>query len=753
MAAAKLPVTWSRWIVVGALIVVVVLGAGFAADRFTRWADQNFGAFDTTTEEGVEVPTSSMASGGPGSLVDFDDLGYQGRTFAAGAPTLEQLREFAPETDVVEPIRVYVGLDSADTLDERLQLAVDELRRTGAFDREVLVVATPTGTGWINPNAARTLEYMYGGNTAIVGVQYSFLPSWVAMLIDTHSAPELGEALFAAVHAAWAELPPDDRPLLVAFGESLGSFGGEAAFAADDVAASIDSIVSQADAALYVGPTRDNPIFGPVVDGRDAGSPDVAARVEQPRAPARGQPHRGHHRQRRWLAAAAGAVPAPPVRRDRDVGAGQPVARSGVGRRTRRLRHPVGGTMDAARQLRPGVVRPDERLLGGTRLRPRLPQPPRSRVGRDHPARRVDRGRHRAPERLPGALMASKFVTNSIDDMRSSVFFEGPGAADKMSRFWILLSLAAVIAASGVVADSTATVIGAMIVAPLMTPILGTMLAVVLGDRPNLLRSIALVAAGAAAAIAIGFLVSLIVPIDVVAATNSQVAGRVSPRLIDLLAAVATGAVGSIALVRRDIADTLPGVAIAISLVPPLTVVGLTAEAGEWDQAMGALLLFGTNVAAILTTGIVVMGACRVHRMVVPAVADPATGVRAVNRRNAVLVIIGLFVVIGVILSTSTASIVHDRQRESQVRRITTTWAEQQDWDVLDVTTVDDEVVVRLAGPPPIPSTEALEAALEAAGISPRGRGGRVHPEDVGRPGRRRRRLIRRHRDRERRPR
>lgn len=314
--------------------------------------------------------------------------------------------------------------------------------------------------------------------------------------------------------------------------------------------------------------------------------------------------------------------------------------------------------------------------------------------------------------------MASKFVTNTVDDMRASVFFEGPGAADKMSRFWILLSLAAVIASAGVVADSTATVIGAMIVAPLMTPILGTMLAVVLGDRPNLLRSIALVTAGALAAIAIGFLVSLLVTNDVVAATNSQVAGRVSPRLIDLLAAVATGAVGSIALVRRDIADTLPGVAIAISLVPPLTVVGLTAEAGELDQSMGALLLFGTNVAAILTTGIVVMGLCRVHRMVVP-VSDPSNGVRAVNRRNAVLVIVGLFVVIGVVLSTSTVSIARDTQRESRVRRIATAWASGYDWDVLDVNTVDDEVVVRLAGPPPIPGTDDLETALVAAGIAP----------------------------------
>ena len=129
--------------------------------------------------------------------------------------------------------------------------------------------------------------------------------------------------------------------------------------------------------------------------------------------------------------------------------------------------------------------------------------------------------------------------------------------------------LAAIIASAGVVvADSTATVIGAMIVAPLMTPIQGTMLSVVLADRRNLVRSVSLVVAGAAAAIVVGWLVGLLVVNDVVAETNSQVAGRVHPALIDLLAALATGAVGSIALVRRDISDTLPGVAIAISLVP-----------------------------------------------------------------------------------------------------------------------------------------------------------------------------------------
>lgn len=147
---------------------------------------------------------------------------------------------------------------------------------------------------------------------------------------------------------------------------------------------------------------------------------------------------------------------------------------------------------------------------------------------------------------------------NTIEHMRESVFFEDPHRRRKLQRFWMLLALSSVIAAAGVVADSTATVIGAMIVAPMMLPIQGTMLATVLGDRRNLTRSLLLMIAGAAAAIAIGWLVGMLALSPITEETNSQVAGRASPGLIDLLAALATGAVGSIALVRKDISDTLP---------------------------------------------------------------------------------------------------------------------------------------------------------------------------------------------------
>src|SRR4051795_11257851 len=220
------------------------------------------------------------------------------------------------------------------------------------------------------------------------------------------------------------------------------------------------------------------------------------------------------------------------------------------------------------------------------------------------------------PGYLPRVAHApSRPAPGDVERIRDQVFFEEPERNRRLTRFWMLLLLSAVIASAGVVSDSTATVIGAMIVAPLMTPILGIVAAVVLTDGTNVRRSLLLVLTGAAAVVVLSWLLGLLVPYPVVAATNGQVASRVSPTIVDLVAALATGAVGSVALARSDISDTLPGVAIAISLVPPLCVVGLTLESGAPHQSIGALLLFVTNVAAILASGIVVLTLYRVTRL------------------------------------------------------------------------------------------------------------------------------------------
>ncbi|QWT24476.1 TIGR00341 family protein [Subtercola sp. PAMC28395] len=303
---------------------------------------------------------------------------------------------------------------------------------------------------------------------------------------------------------------------------------------------------------------------------------------------------------------------------------------------------------------------------------------------------------------------------NTAELMRDSVFFDGPHASRRYSRFWLLLILASVIASAGVVADSTATVIGAMIVAPLMTPIMGTMLATVLGDRANLIRSLLLVVGGAATAVAIGYLVGVLVVPDVLADTNPQVAGRVTPGLIDLLAALGTGVVGSVALVRRDISDTLPGVAIAISLVPPLTVAGLTLESGSVSQFLGALLLFTTNVVAIIGTGIVVMSFYGVNRL---TQFDKTAEKRKLGRPIALLLV--MLLIIGAPLSLTSASVAARAVVEGAVHSVADEWSRSVGWRITDVSSQGSEIIVRAEGPLPVPGTDELKTLLIAKGISP----------------------------------
>ncbi len=162
------------------------------------------------------------------------------------------------------------------------------------------------------------------------------------------------------------------------------------------------------------------------------------------------------------------------------------------------------------------------------------------------------------------------------------------------------LVLASVIAAGGVIGDSTPAVIGAMIIAPLGTPIYGLALGAVIGQRREIRRSLLLLVGGIAVNILIGVLIGLVtfnrMPLDV----NPQVVGRTAPTLLDLGVAVATGLAGSFALSRKDVSDILAGVAIAISLVPVLAVVGITLGGGRADLALGAFTLFLANAAAIL---------------------------------------------------------------------------------------------------------------------------------------------------------
>jgi uncharacterized membrane protein len=171
--------------------------------------------------------------------------------------------------------------------------------------------------------------------------------------------------------------------------------------------------------------------------------------------------------------------------------------------------------------------------------------------------------------------------------------------------------------------------------------------------------------------------------------------------------------VGAIALARDDISDTLPGVAIAISLVPPLAVVGLTLESGAPEQAAGALLLFVANVSAILATGLLVMGVYRVHHHMTAVSGDG----RQVHRGRAVVAIVLGLVVVAIPLTAVSVRINSTRTTESDVRTAATSWATGQGWMVASVTTQPSGVLVRVSGPLPEPDTAGLQSALDAGGL------------------------------------
>ena len=197
-----------------------------------------------------------------------------------------------------------------------------------------------------------------------------------------------------------------------------------------------------------------------------------------------------------------------------------------------------------------------------------------------------------------------KFDRSYLPELQDKLFFKGVNARRAIFNYVILLTLATIISTYGVISGSTATVIGAMIIAPLMTPIMATTLAIVLGDSNRIFLSLGTVILSIIYVIFLSILLSIWVsPIGIDFQMNPEILSRISPDIFALFVALASGAAGAFTISRKDISDSLPGVAIAISLVPPLTVVGISLSKAEWSNATGSFLLFLTNFFAILVAG------------------------------------------------------------------------------------------------------------------------------------------------------
>lgn len=170
--------------------------------------------------------------------------------------------------------------------------------------------------------------------------------------------------------------------------------------------------------------------------------------------------------------------------------------------------------------------------------------------------------------------------------------------------FYVLLSLSGVIATLGLLANSVAIIIGAMIIAPLIGPITGIAYSITVANRRLLRRSFLTLFTGVIFTVLISFATVLLIGLKTV---TPEILSRTTPNLLDLIIALAAGSAGAFANTRRRIADALPGVAIAVALVPPLSVVGIGLAWGKSSLAIGALLLFVTNLTGIIFSGVVVL--------------------------------------------------------------------------------------------------------------------------------------------------
>ncbi|MEU6828628.1 alpha/beta hydrolase [Nocardia beijingensis] len=250
------------------VVLAVTIFNGVATQAFFAVANSAFSVRNDHTSVNAVQPQQPERSGSPVSLAKWETLGFEGRWFVSHGPTASRITSVTGRP-AKEPIRAYVGLESVQGDQEPAELAVSELERTGAFDRKALVVVTTTGTGWVNSLAAGAIEYMYDGDTALVATQYSYLPSVLSFLADRNKATAAGRDLFDAVYRHWTARPPEVRPKLLVYGESLGSQGSEAAF--DGLA----DLRAKVDGALWVGPPNSNRLWQQFVARRDPGSREV----------------------------------------------------------------------------------------------------------------------------------------------------------------------------------------------------------------------------------------------------------------------------------------------------------------------------------------------------------------------------------------------------------------------------------------------------------------------------------------------
>lgn len=253
-------------ITVFTLLLVITRDGVF--DRVVSMLDESYEAAQELFDFAPPKPANPNKAGSSASLIDWAVMGKPGRDFVETGPDAEAISKFTGRP-ALDPIRVYVGRANAETPMERAELALAELKRLGAFDRKILIVTSPTGTGWMDPGSHDPIEYMHDGDLATVSVQYSYMQSPLALVLETRTGLDQAAALLEVVHDYWRKLPKEDRPRLYVHGLSLGAWSSM-------YATSLFRLVGDPiDGAFWAGPPFPSKFWQSVQNSRQPGSPWV----------------------------------------------------------------------------------------------------------------------------------------------------------------------------------------------------------------------------------------------------------------------------------------------------------------------------------------------------------------------------------------------------------------------------------------------------------------------------------------------
>lgn len=288
----------------------------------------------------------------------------------------------------------------------------------------------------------------------------------------------------------------------------------------------------------------------------------------------------------------------------------------------------------------------------------------------------------------------------------AGLYFESPDARGKIASYSVMLLLSVALASLAILQDSTAVIIGAMLVAPLMTPIMGCSAAMVAGWRRKVLETLGLIAVSVVASVGLAWILATWIPALVPAESNTQILSRAAPTLVDMAIALAAGAAGAYATVDDRVSSSLPGVAIAVALVPPLGVVGVELEAGHLLQALGAFLLFSTNLVSIILASAVVFV------LVGLSPVRHETGWRP-NNLDVLVSVVFVALLIMVPLGITGARVLQDSERMETATNLVEEWLRADSTlRLLRLETRPGLVEVELAGSGDVPSVAILEEAL-----------------------------------------